>query len=339
MVNIGIIGLGRAWDSRYLPALKKLKDRARIRAVYDPIASRAEHVAAEIGAFPATGMLEMARRCDLRALLLLDPAWHGMHAVRLLCSSRKPLYLAGPLNDDALSLQQLQRLVVADSLTIMPELPHRYTPASSRLQELMATRLGRPRRIDIEAIVAAEVEAGQSCPPFVENEHLIRLFDWCRYIVRRAPESVYAQTTDHRTGQQCVIHVEFQPPKSGGESTVAELRLLEGKPPANAPETHCGLSWESLTWRVECERGGAVFSTADRISWHAESHSVDETLTSERSDVEVMLDQFCRRVVGGLIPVADINDLCRGMRLVHAAEQSRRIGRPVSLNGEPQGRA
>jgi len=40
-----------------------------------------------------------------------------------------------------------------------------------------------------------------------------------------------------------------------------------------------------------------------------------ESLTADRSEVEVMIDHFCRRLAGGLIPVADISDVCRCLRL------------------------
>jgi hypothetical protein len=47
-----------------------------------------------------------------------------------------------------------------------------------------------------------------------------------------------------------------------------------------------------------------------------------------------MIDHFCRRLVGGLIPVADISDVCRCLRLVHATRQSLATSAPIPLNGE-----
>jgi hypothetical protein len=124
------------------------------------------------------------------------------------------------------------------------------------------------------------------------------------------------------------------PPKAGGEPPVAELHLY--------PRNGTGVSAadrarSDAKYEVECERGSATLSSADRITWSADSGPVDETLTSDRPDVEVMLDQFCRRVVGGLIPVADVGDLCRGANLLRVAEESLRTGRTVSLNGDSAG--
>ena len=59
-----------------------------------------------------------------------------------------------------------------------------------------------------------------------------------------------------------------------------------------------------------------------------------ESLTADRTEVEVMIDHFCRRLAGGLIPVADISDVCRCLRLVHAAKESHAKRSPVQLNGD-----
>jgi hypothetical protein len=48
-----------------------------------------------------------------------------------------------------------------------------------------------------------------------------------------------------------------------------------------------------------------------------------------------MLDHFCRRVVGGLIPVPDIGDICRGLEVVRAARQSLEMRQSVPINGRP----
>ena len=56
MINLGLVGLGPVWESRYRPVLEKLRHRVRVRAVYDPIASRGEQVAFEFGATPYQGV-------------------------------------------------------------------------------------------------------------------------------------------------------------------------------------------------------------------------------------------------------------------------------------------
>ena len=69
--------------------------------------------------------------------------------------------------------------------------------------------------------------------------------------------------------------------------------------------------------KLRCESGSAELSSTTEISWQSDSaESIRETLTVDRSEEEIMLDIFCRRVVGGLIPVADLNDIVRPIQML-----------------------
>jgi hypothetical protein len=70
---------------------------------------------------------------------------------------------------------------------------------------------------------------------------------------------------------------------------------------------------------------------AAQVAWETAREARVESLTGERADVEVMLDHFSRRVVGGLIPVPTLDDLCLAFRLAEAAERSRAEGAPVGV--------
>ncbi len=71
--------------------------------------------------------------------------------------------------------------------------------------------------------------------------------------------------------------------------------------------------------KLRCERGSAELSSTARVSWQLNSaEPIQETLSSDRSEEEIMLDIFCRRVVGGLVPVADLNDIIRPIQLVRS---------------------
>jgi hypothetical protein len=83
---------------------------------------------------------------------------------------------------------------------------------------------------------------------------------------------------------------------------------------------------------IVCIRGRAKFSDPQQLSWTSGGEERVESLASERSEVEVMLDHFCRRVVGGLIPVADLADICGHLRLIESAERSLSVGRAVRVS-------
>ena len=144
-----------------------------VRAIYDSVASRAENAAATLGATPVQGVLSLLDRTDVKAILLLDSAWLGHEMLQLLCSQQKPIFIADSLDVDAGKLTQLHNRAVANGLTLMPEFGRRYTPATSRLQELMATRIGRPRHLVIEATTCPEKKvSGTFSSYFLSSRHL-----------------------------------------------------------------------------------------------------------------------------------------------------------------------
>ena len=325
MVPVGIIGLSPAWDARYRPALKLLRERIAVRAVFDPVLSRAELAAEELGAHPVSGMRALARRQDLKALLVFDTGWPGAEALRLICQAGRPMFVGGALAADDSGLDRLGTLAVASRTMVMPELGQRYTPATSRLRELMATRLGRPLQIEIEAAAPTVPPGGQPLGRRPWEEFVARLADWCCYVVPTPPSEVAA--TAAANSRPDSIRLAFARPRSGGDAPRVDIRLhVSGADSTGAAA--------SPVYQVRCERGEATLLSTNRIVWRTEAEQADESLTSERSDVQVMLDHFCRRVVGGLIPVADLGDIRRSRALVWAAGESLRTGEPVQLNGK-----
>ncbi len=122
MVPVGIVGLSPAWDARYLPALQSLRSRIAVRAVYDPVFSRAGQAAAEFKAEAIDGMRVLARRPDVKALIVFDTGWPGTEALHLLCAASRPIFVGGALTADDAALQRLGKASVACGAMIMPEL-------------------------------------------------------------------------------------------------------------------------------------------------------------------------------------------------------------------------
>src|ERR1700733_6901320 len=133
MINLGIVGLGPVWESRYRPVLDKLQHRVRIRAVFDPVASRCEEVAGFFRAAPYQGVLALLTQADVRGILLLDSAWYGNSLISFLRQTRKAVYIAGSRGEDWEKLPRLRSLVESEGLLAMPEFSRRFTPATCRL--------------------------------------------------------------------------------------------------------------------------------------------------------------------------------------------------------------
>jgi len=363
MINLGIVGLGPVWDSRYRPVLEKLRHRVRVRAVYDTIASRGEQVAAEFGAIPYQGVLTLLSQPDLRGILVLDTSWHGNALLNFVRKSRKPAYIAGSLGEDWDELLELRSLVESEGLLVMPEFSRRFTPSTCRLHELIATRLGRPRHIAIHAVPPA-ADAPDAVPgQAAGTDFLVGILDWCRYVVRSTAVQLEASpliSDSAREGSRSIA-IEFAEPRDKERRPTVKLELHTPPPPASpattgagskgngtaAPdseqhatetagtEPHRSAAVAGVCFVVACERGEAVIEGPAHIRWTPTGgEGTTESLAADRTEVEVMIDHFCRRLAGGLIPVADISDVCRCLRLVHAAKESHAKRGPVMLNGE-----
>ncbi|HEV8066737.1 MAG TPA: hypothetical protein VGP76_03305 [Planctomycetaceae bacterium] len=336
MINLGIVGLGPVWESRYRPVLEKLQHRVRIRAVFDPVASRCEEVSATLRAAPYQGVLALLTHADVRGILLLDSSWHGNAVIHFLRQTRKPVYIAGSMGEDWDELSRLRSLVDSEGLLLMPEFSRRFTPATCRLHELMATRLGRPKHIAIDATHPAPDSTDAIPGQKAETDFLLGLMDWCRYVIRLTTIRLEARPLDSGSPPAKPHHrvaIEFGDGREhdGLARSTVELVVRHHEASSEKPAPTC--SHPSFT--IVCEKGEAVIEGPTQIRWKLTGgETTTESLTADRSEVEVMIDHFCRRLVGGLIPVADISDVCRCLRLVHATRQSLATSAAIPLNGE-----
>ncbi len=321
------------WERRYRSAVGSLSDRFAVRVVYDAVLAKAQVAAAELGAEVATGLRQIFERADLQAIFVLDAAWYDLFPAELACRYRKPTFLAGSLGGDLPALVSLQQLAVEHETLLMTEFSRRYTPATTRLRELIATQLGEARHVHLEAVVPVAASTGplpgQSC----ERDYLAGLLDWCQYITGRVPTSLRA-TPSALNVEPWEIELGFRPAANGRPATTAKLLLQ----PATVPGDLIGGALDEPDWpfpqhEILCEHGHALIGSAGEICWQYGTQSSLETerLAAERADAEVMLDQFSRRVLGGLVPVADVQDVCRALALVAATLQSRATGREASL--------
>jgi hypothetical protein len=199
------------------------------------------------------------------------------------------------------------------------------------LQELLATQLGPARQVRIKTPLphpqCTSAIPGQSNT----KDFLVGLVDWCRHIIRVPPSSVEMVIPDpDRADSQVekILRIEFNKPRAGGEAPVAEIVILrtddvKADQTIEPPQPQC---------EILCIRGRARFTDPLQLSWNSGGDERTESLAAERSEVEVMLDHFCRRVVGGLIPVADLADICGHLRLIESAERSLSMGRPMRVS-------
>lgn len=321
MLHVGLIGLGEAWEHRFHPALERLSQRIEVRCVYAAASSLAEQTAAGLGCDVAPGLEALIEREDVRSLLILDTDWQADVPVSFACRRGKPAFLARRLAGSVCHSDLLLRQSADAGITLMPELAHRYTPATSRLRELVATRLGRPLAIEIAAAPGSSLERNAARSAISDEETLAIAIDWCVALAGSAPTAVAPMTsagTGRNGGPARQVNVEFRRPKLGGEATRATIHF-HGEPPPVDPARIGSFEPVSLRIHVQCEKGTAILDPPHGISWETEGSRTTESLTSDRSAIEVMLDHFSRRVLGGLIPVPSLDDVRRAQRLARAA--------------------
>ena len=144
-LRVGVIGLGEVWQQRHAPALRMLADRFEVRAVCDQVAHRAQQAAAEFNAAAVDGYHALAHREDLDAVLILSLQWYGALPILAACDSGKAVYCAAGMDLELAEAETVKQRVEEAGIAFMAEFPRRHAPATLRLKELIATRLGDPR--------------------------------------------------------------------------------------------------------------------------------------------------------------------------------------------------
>lgn len=297
LLALGLIGVGPSWERRYRPAVRRLSQRMRICVIHDPVLSRAQAAAQDSEAEVAAGLMQVIEHPGLNGVLVLDSNWYGLAPLEFACERQKPLFFAGSWLDPPSEWQRLALLAQHQGNMLVPELSLRFQPATTRLRELIASRLGPVKHVQVRIHGPTSMNAAESrCV-------VAAAIDWCCYVTRRTAESLSPIAAG---SSECEANWElsFRPDARGtglAPAVITRVRL-----PHEPPEGHEAV----LEAVVACERGTAVLEGPSVIRWGTpDSAETVEHLEQERTCAEVMLDQFCRRLVGGLIPTATMSDI------------------------------
>jgi len=333
MLRVGLLGLGDQWERRYAPALRALGDHFEVRAVCEQVAHRAEQVAAQFQATAVDGFRTLARREDLDAILILAPQWYGSLPVLAACESGKAVYCAAGMDLDAGQVLEVKRRVDAAGVAFVCEFPCRQAPATLRLKELIATRLGSPRLLFCHrrsAAAGGRENAGSSRAHAAVRE-LIELVDWCRYVVGQEPTQV--------TG---LMHPsQFEPDREDYQMMSLDFSAADRPGTGPIAQISCGryvpADWrEAIGYRplaelqVSCERGIAFVDLPASLVWFDEAGRHQESLGSERPVGEQLLTQFYRAATGSACRPCDLEEAYRAVTIVEAARRSHHEGRRVA---------
>lgn len=330
-LRVGLVGLGEGWQHRYLPALRALADRFEVRAVCEQVGHRAQTAAAEFNAQSVDGFHALAAREDIDAVVMLAPQWYGPLPILAACDRGKAVYVGHSLYLEPDQVQTIRKRVESAGVVFMVERLRRHCPATLRLKELIATRLGCPRLVfchhRLPGAEPREHAAGQpSC--WILHE-LVELVDWCRFVIGREPRWVTGVAhgmSDRAGGNYQMISLDFSD-NGPGTGPLAQISCGQYLP----------ADWqEAISYRLEaglqvcCEHGIAFVDVPATVVWFDQAGRHQESLEGERPVRESLLAQFHRAVTAPGRPCSDLEDTCRALAVVQQAQQSFRRGRRLA---------
>lgn len=333
-LRVGLVGLGTGWELRHRPALRALSDRFEVRAVCEPVAHRAEVVAREFGAACVDGFRALAEREDVDAILVLSDQWYGPLPILAACDNGKAVYCAAALDLEADQAREIRNRIAESGIAFVAELPCRLAPATVRLKELIATRLGKPRLLFCHQRIPTPAPGDR--PPVrslapSRTHAMAELVDWCRFVVGEDPTTVLGLShTSPESGERDYewISLEFAQSSVPGSGPIAQIssgRYL----PACWPE--------AVTYRppaalqVACEEGVAFIDLPATLIWFDKAGRQMESLESERPVGEQLLSHFHRSVTSLVRNLAGLEDTYKAMMIVQQARASHAEGRRKTL--------
>jgi predicted dehydrogenase len=302
-LRVGVIGLGRLWETRHKPSLARLDDRFRVTAVYDPVYRRAELEAAQLGCAAVEGLSALVERPDVDVIYLLSRHWFGLHPIGLACAAGKAVYCALPLAADLDELETLARQVERCGIVFMPEFARRCYPATLRLKELLATQLGPGRLVvghsrlygfDRYAIPGPTTQITPA-PLLIDPGSY--LLDWCCFVFQSLPQVLH--------GFRCQV---ISPPVDADADSDFECFTATFPQGATAhisfgryhrgPWGDASRFLPSPGFQVFAERGAAWLEMPEKIQWSTAAGIKEERLALEPTVGDVLNDQFHRLVRG-----------------------------------------
>ena len=330
-LRVGVVGLGDAWESRHQPALRALSDRYEVRAVCAEVSTLAVQAAADFDATPVDGFRALASRDDIDAVFMLSPGWYGALPLLSACEFGKSIYCAAPLDITPEQTSAVRNRVEEAGVAFMAEFPRRLSPATIRLKELIATRLGSPQllfchwRMDQPK---PSLLTGCETPLPVLMRELTELVDWCCYVVGSKPTSVvgleHLASDCPMENDYQMLSLDFSAPGAAGTGPMAQVScgdyLAMRSPDAASFRRPSEL-------QICCEKGIAFVDLPAGITWFDEAGRHRESLESERPVGEQLLTQFFRSVTSLVRKTDDLEDAYHTLTILQRSKASFLEGR------------
>lgn len=299
-LGVGVIGLGRRWRTRYRPALLALRDRFRVRAVYDQIAEYAALQARRLGCASHDSARAVVESDPVEVLLLPDAQWFGLWPVELACRAGKPVFCAAPLGLGEPHADQILEQVRRARLPVLMALTPALAPVTARLTGLLDGPLGPAR------LLLCDVTDPQDPSPAPDPA----LLDWCAGLLGAEPVGVRALA---------------------GAAGLTSLQLdFPGGRTAQVSIWHAPHARRAVRLRVVADAGTAQVVLPDQLSWADETGRHSHALPPAAVEAS-LLERFHDDVRANRPPAPDFGRAHQVLTWLRAAERSLAEGRPLSL--------
>jgi predicted dehydrogenase len=311
-----------------------MRDRFQVVGIYNSVSTLADAVARELDAQRFDSFRAVMESPSLDAVLVLEDDWYQMMPLLAACDYGKAVFCGAELKLDPSTVNHIRSQIQTSGIAFMTEFPRRFAPATLRLKELIATRLGRPRLLFCHRRLACEsndIHNPRSLDSRSQRE-LIELVDWCNYIVADAPSWIQAIRHTSSIMPACsdyqILSLGFGNPESDPKAILAQISCG-----AYIPEV-----WhEAIAYRppaaiqVCCEKGLAFVDLPTTLVWFDGAGRHQETLDTELSVGQQMLSQFHRSITSLVRKANDLEDTCRALRILDLARQSTELGARVPI--------
>ncbi|MEZ6066291.1 MAG: hypothetical protein R3B90_11435 [Planctomycetaceae bacterium] len=321
-----MLGLPRDWEAVYRPALDRLAPRVRVASVYSSVPRQAREQAAELAAEVASGIRVILDRHPSNGVALLDADWWSPFALARVLQTGRAVYWRVNGQVEPAQLASWHEQSRAAGGLVMPEMRLRYTPATLRLRELLATELGPVRSVDVHPLNTA-APAGRQVD--------VELYDWCRCVFDATPLDVHS-IANAQAGSNAMRTITLRLKRRQEDPFVVVIRRPTQEQARSERHPQATRKLAADEWPYEfciaCKYGEARIEDASHLRWRVGGQEHTESLGNERTAVSVALDHFARRLAGGLIPVPDLSDLLAAHRICDRASQSCETGTTATFS-------
>lgn len=350
-LRLGLIGLSKDWNSRHLPALRMLNERFEVAGVYNSVSSLAENAAREFDARPFDGFREMVAHEAIDAVLFLESGWYGTAPINAACDFGKAIYCGSEVDIAPSHAPRLKQIVEESGVAFMAEFPRRLAPATLRLKELIATRLGQPKLLFCHSRMACDKRRRGKSEPTGQrmNRELVELMDWCAFVAGRPITRIQGTSHCLMPGEHpdyVGLSLELAPPgteKLAVESQTSGNAVRSSTGEQIIAQVSCGAylppEWqEAINFRppaqmqVRCEKGVAFLDLPTSLIWFDDAGRHQESLDAELAVGQQLLAQFHRAVTSLVRKMADLQDVYRGLKALQVAKESVQRGCGMDLD-------